>query len=190
MGLTSLRLATPADADGIHDIYAPIVRETAISFEYEPPSRAELVARVQKVSADGYPWIVAESNDYLAGYAYATTFRARTAYSWTAEVSVYVHGNARGSGVGRQLYDVLLRTLELQGFRSAYGVSTAPNPASEALHRAAGFDLIGRLERVGWKFDRWHDALIWRRALGSADVPPAPIRPVADAWAEALAAPR
>ena len=184
MALSAIRLATTADADAILDIYAPIVRDTAISFEYDPPDAGEIAARIGKVLGDGYPWLVAESDGAIAGYAYATTFRARTAYNWTTEVSVYVHRDARGRGTGRALYDVLLRTLERQGFRSAYGVSTAPNPASEALHRALGFDLIGRLPRVGWKFERWHDALVWCIALGPEGAEPGRIRPAAQVFAE------
>ncbi len=178
----TIRLATLDDAAAMRDIYAPIVRDTAISFEWEPPSPDELRGRIEKVRADGYPWLVAEVDAVVAGYAYANMFRARTAYTWTAEVSIYVDPRQHRRGVGRTLYTALLRLLERQGFRSAYGVATAPNPGSEALHRAVGFELIGRLPRVGWKFGAWHDVLVWRIALGAEDAEPTRLLRPEEVW--------
>ena len=169
---TVIRLATPHDAAAVHAIYAPIVRDTVISFEWEPPSADEMRARIEKVRADRYPWLVAEVDGHVRGYAYASRFRTRDAYDWTAEVSVYVHPESHRRGVGRAVYGALLRMLELQGYRAAYGVATAPNPGSEALHRALGFEQVGRYPRIGWKFDAWHDVTVWRRALGAQDGPP------------------
>ena len=173
---TSIRLAHAADAEAIHAIYAPIVRDTAISFEWEPPSVADMAARIRKVLEGGFPWLVAEVDGRVAGYAYAGPFRARAAYDWTAEVSVYVDAALRGRGVGCALYGRLLRLLEKQGYRSAYGVATAGNAGSEALHRAMGFELAGRFPRVGYKFGAWHDVVCWCIALGPRDDSPPPIR--------------
>lgn len=174
-----IRLATPDDAPAVHAIYAPVVRDTAISFEYEVPSVGEMRARIERVLASGFPWLVAESEDALSGYAYASALRPRKAYQWAAEASVYIHPEYQRRGVGRALYARLLRLLELQGYRSAYGVATAPNPASEALHLAAGFEQVSYLPRVGYKLGAWHDVVWWRKALGPEDAPPGEILPVA-----------
>jgi phosphinothricin acetyltransferase len=120
----------------------------------------------------------------VSGYAYASSFRSRTAYSWTAEVSVYVHPEVRGRGIGRAVYGGLLRLLELQGYRSAYGIATTPNAASEALHRGLGFEPVGRFPGVGYKHGRWHDVLCWRIALGRDDAVPDRIRPVGEVLEE------
>ena len=174
----NIRLATPAAAAAIHDIYAPIVRDTTISFEWEPPSVEEIAARIERTLSDGYPWLVAEIDERVAGYAYASRFRTRAAYDWTAEVSVYVARDRHRSGVGRALYGELLRLLERQGFRSAYGVMTLPNAGSEGLHRALGFVEVGRYPRIGWKFGAWHDVAVWRVALGDQDAPPTALHSV------------
>lgn len=179
---STIRLASARDAEAIHGIYAPIVRDTVISFEWEAPTVAELSGRIEKVLADGYPWLIAETAGSVSGYAYASSFRTRAAYSWTAEVSVYVHPEHHRRGVGRAVYSGLLRLLELQGFRSAYGVATTPNPGSEGLHRRLGFEQVGRFPRVGYKFGAWHDVICWRIALGSQDDAPDRIRPVSDVW--------
>lgn len=134
-----LRLATPGDAAGVRAIYAPVVRDTAISFEFEEPSIEEMARRIGGAFAAGYPWIVSESEGVIGGYAYASAFRTRRAYDWTTEVSVYVHPDQHRRGVGRELYAKLFEILTLQGYRSAYGVATAPNEGSEGLHRAMGF---------------------------------------------------
>lgn len=176
MTMRTIRPATPDDAAAVHRIYAPIVEETAISFEYEVPSESEIRRRIEHVLTEGFPWLVAATEDGIVGYAYGSRFRTRRAYDWAAEVSVYVDADARGRGVGRRLYERLMRILELQGFRSAYGVATAGNPSSEALHRALGFAEVGRLPRVGYKLGAWHDVIYWHLGLGSPDRAPTEIR--------------
>jgi len=178
MSAGRLRLARPDDAPGVRAIYAPVVRDTAISFEYEEPSVEEMARRIAGVLASGYPWIVQDDGGEIAGYAYASAFRTRRAYDWTTEVSVYVHPAHHRRGVGRRVYSKLFEVLTLQGYRSAYGVATAPNPGSEGLHEAMGFELVGRFPRVGFKFGRWHDVICWHLALGPADDDPGPIRPL------------
>lgn len=175
-----IRLATAADAVHVHAIYAPIVRDTAISFEWEVPTVEDVRGRIERTIAAGFPWLVAEAVGKVSGYAYASAFRARTAYSWTAEVSVYVHPQHHRRGVGSALYRRLLQLLELQGYRSAYAVSTTPNAGSEHLHRNVGFEQVGHFPRVGRKFGQWHDVLCWRIPLGDADAAPAQIRTVGD----------
>lgn len=175
-----LRLATADDARAVHDIYAPIVRDTTISFEWEPPTVDELATRIDRTLADGYPWLVCEVDGEVAGYAYAGRFRNRAAYDWAAETSVYVRHDRHRAGVGRATYSELLRLLERQGYRSAYGVMTLPNAGSEALHRVVGFSEVGRFQRVGWKFGAWHDVAVWRLALGDADAVPGGLLRVQD----------
>lgn len=180
-----IRLAGPADATGVHAIYAPVVRDTAVSFEYEEPSVEEMARRITGVLASGYPWIVWQDGSDIAGYAYGSAFRTRRAYDWTTEVSVYVDPDHHRRGVGRSLYAKLFEILTLQGYRSAYGVATAPNPGSEGLHEAMGFELVGRFPRVGFKFGRWHDVICWHLALGPRDDEPRTIRRVDEVLGEA-----
>ena len=181
---SNIRLVTEQDADAVHGIYAPVGRDTVISFEWEVPTVQEIRGRIGKVLSDGYPWLVAEVDGRVSGYAYAGLFRTRTAYSWTVEVSVYVDPQHHGRGVGRAVYGTLLRVLELQGYRSAYGVATAPNPGSEGMHRSLGFEQVGRFPRVGYKFGRWHDVICWRIGLGNDEAAPEQLRPVADVLRE------
>jgi len=179
-----IRLATSADAPGVHAIYAPVVRDTAISFEYEEPTMEEMGRRISHVLGSGYPWLIADVGGEVGGYAYGSSFRTRKAYDWTTEVSVYVHPEHHRRGLGRALYAKLLRILELQGYRSAYGVATAPNASSEGLHRAMGFELVGRFPRVGFKFGTWHDVICWHIELGPGDGMPGAIRPLDEVLAE------
>jgi len=180
----SLRLATPADAAAVHEIYAPIVRDTAISFEYDVPTVEEMRGRVEKVLGDGFPWLIAESGGRVGGYAYASAFRARKAYDWTAETSIYVHPEHHRRGMGRALYARLLQLLERQGYHSAYGAATAPNPSSEGLHLAMGFEQVGYLPRVGFKLGAWHDVIYWRIDLDDRAAPAGRIRPVSEVLEE------
>lgn len=161
-------------------IYGPIVRDTAISFEYEEPTSEEMARRITNVLTSGYPWLIAAADGEIAGYAYASSFRTRRAYDWTAEVSVYVSPTHHRRGLGRALYGKLLTILEQQGYRSAYGVATAPNPSSEGLHRAMGFEVVGRFPRVGFKFGEWHDVICWHIALGAQARDPGPVRLLSD----------
>lgn len=189
---STIRLAEPRDAAAIAAIYAPIVESTAISFELTPPDAAEMGRRVVEL-APTHPWLVCERAGQLAGYAYAHQFRARAAYAWAAEVSVYVHADHRRRGVARGLYTALLACLRVQGFQTVQAGITLPNAGSVALHEALGFRPVGVFHQVGFKLGRWHDTGWWELALTRTDGPPPPPRPVAAvretaAWAEALAA--
>ncbi len=169
----SIRMATPDDAAACLAIYAPVVEHTAISFELEPPTLAEMRGRIEKALGHSM-WIVCEHTGSVAGYAYGSQFRARAAYDWTAETTVYVDESLRGMGVGRRLYSVLLGALRLQGFRSAVAGATLPNDASVALHEAAGFKSTGIVREAGYKFGRWHDVAFWQIALGEGSAPEPP----------------
>lgn len=169
-----IRLATPDDAAQIRAIYAPVVRDTAISFEYEPPSVEEMRRRVESTLAKGYPWLVLDRSGEILGYAYGSVHRERAAYRWSVEVSVYIHAAWHRRGVGRALYTSLFEVLRLQGFQNAFAGATQPNPGSVRLHEAMGFREIGLFRRIGYKFGEWHDVRWWGLALGEppAESPP------------------
>lgn len=170
-GLIEIRCAQSADAGQIAQIYAPIVRSTAISFETEPPSPSVMAQRIQTTLAT-HPWLVAICDHAVAGYAYASRHRERAAYRWSVDVSVYVLDSMRGRGVGRSLYEALLPILRRQGFRSAFAGIALPNPASVRLHESLGFVMLGVYREVGFKHGRWHDVGWWRLALATGDEPP------------------
>ena len=171
-----IRLAREADAGAMLAIYAPYVRDTAISFETEPPSEEEFRQRVRATLEVG-PWLLCEARGGVLGYAYAGRFHARRAYQWTVEVTAYVQADQHRKGVGRGLYTSLLGCLALQGFRAAVGVIALPNPASVGLHERMGFAPAGVLRAVGYKHGRWDDVGWWQRALGEHDPSPVPPRP-------------
>jgi L-amino acid N-acyltransferase YncA len=186
----TIRLAKPGDAAAIQSIYTPIVAETAVSFELEPPSVEEVRRRIETTLLT-LPWVVYDS-DGVVGYAYAGLFRPRPAYQWTVEVSVYVHAAQRGKGVARALYTSLFECLRAQGYRTALAGIALPNSASVALHERMGFRSVGVFHRVGYKLRAWHDVGWWELPLQSPpDPPPRPrtLPEVAntDAWRAALA---
>lgn len=163
--VTTLRLATPDDAAACAAIYAPAVLDTAITFEIDPPAQREMARRIG-LALERHTWLVAERDGEVVGYAYGGTHRTRAAYDTTAEVSVYLHADARGTGLGRTLYECLLADLAGLGYRLAVAGITLPNEPSVALHRRLGFEPVGTFRRVGWKFDQPHDVSWWQRDLG------------------------
>jgi L-amino acid N-acyltransferase YncA len=175
----SLRAAERRDAGDIAAMYALIVRETAISFETDPPSPATMATRIEN-TLKLYPWLVAVHADKVFGYAYAGEHRQRAAYRWSVDVTVYVAASARGRGIGRKLYGALIRILRAQGFRSAFGGITLPNDASIGLHEAAGFQALGIYKNVGFKLGEWRDVGWWRLALTENSDPPAEPVPFAE----------
>lgn len=174
---THLRLATRQDAAGIRAIYAPVVRETPISFETVPPTEEEFGARIGK-TLTRYPWLVCTAEERLLGYAYAGGHSERAAYQWSVNVSVYVHSRARRIGVGQALYDSLFAVLRLQGFVRAYAGITLPNEASVGFHESFGFTSVGIFRRVGYKMGAWHDVGYWQLTLQSSNGRPSPPRPL------------
>lgn len=171
----NIRMAQSGDAVGIADIYAPIVRDTHLSAEFEPPGVEEMQRRVDATLAT-HPWLVAEVNGRIAGYAYATSFRSRPAYQWTAEVSVYIHADFRRQGLGLSLYQDLLGCLRVLEFRHAIAVVALPNPPSVALHEQIGFIPVGIFPGICNKLGRWYDIGWWRYTLQSGTVPPPPLK--------------
>lgn len=175
----TIRLATAEDAASIAAIYAPIVRETPISFELVPPDADEFRRRIASV-LPRKPWLVCVERGRVLGYAYAHAFRDRPAYRWTVETSVYVAEEARRRGVAGALYRDLMARLAAQGFVTAVAGITLPNPASVALHERFGFRPVGVVPRCGFKFGAWHDVGFWSRPLAEAVSDPSEPREAAD----------
>ena len=159
-----VRSATIDDGAAIQAIYAPIVASTIISFELEPPTVDEMEKRIISISR-AYPYVVADQDGAVRGFAYASEHSARAAYRWSVTVSVYVAESARRSGIGTTLYSELLRQLSDRGFHAAFAGITLPNPASVGLHEALGFQHLGTYKEVGHKFGRWLDVGWWQRLL-------------------------
>jgi phosphinothricin acetyltransferase len=163
-----IRPATPSDIPEITRIYGhSVVRGTA-TFELEPPGEAEMTARMAHITKCGYPYLAAELDRAVAGYAYAGPYRIRPAYRFTVENSLYVEPGAQRRGVGRALLDALIEACGKRGFRQMVAVigDSANQAASVALHKAAGFRLVGTLDHVGFKHGRWLDTLLMQRGLG------------------------
>ena len=166
-----IRLATAQDAGQIQAIYSPIVSQTAISFETEPPTVDEMRRRV-KNTLKNLPWLVCVQQEKILGYAYASQHRARAAYQWCVDVSVYIHPQARRQGIGHGLYNSLFKILALQGFYNVYAGIALPNPASVGLHESLGFKPIGVYSAVGYKLGAWHDVGWWHLSLRPKSIPP------------------
>ncbi|MCI6843580.1 MAG: N-acetyltransferase family protein [Coriobacteriaceae bacterium] len=168
-----IAVATGNDAADIAAIYAPYVKDTAITFEYEAPSAQEMSARIGRVSAT-YPWLIARDAAGAAlGYAYANSYYGRAAYAWCVETSIYVARDARGQGVGTALYQELERSLAAQGILNLYAcvtITSIPDArldnGSVAFHERRGYHEIGRFPNCGYKFGRWYDTVWMERDLG------------------------
>jgi len=169
----SIRRAIPDDIPAITRIYAHAVKHGTASFEIEPPDEAEMLKRQRHLLDSGYPYLVAEFDGAIAGYAYAGAYRARPAYRWSVEDSVYVDPDAQRRGVGRILLDRLIAEAERRGFRQMIAVigDSAQTPSIE-LHRAAGFRMIGAIENVGFKNGCWLDTVLMQRPLGGGAMSP------------------
>ncbi|MGY1633534.1 GNAT family N-acetyltransferase [Geodermatophilus sp. SYSU D01186] len=163
-----VRDATVDDAAACAELYAPYVRDTAISFETEPPTTPEMATRITAALAT-HAWVVLEDGGRVAGYAYGAPFNARPAYRWSVSVSVYTEEGRRRPGAGRALYAALFDRLAARGYRMALAGIALPNDASTGLHRALGFEPVGTYRRVGWKHGRWHDVAWCQRPLGDVD---------------------
>jgi L-amino acid N-acyltransferase YncA len=167
----TVRDATASDADACAAIYAPYVTDTAISFEADPPSPAEMAQRIATASRR-HAWLVLEGEGRVVGYAYGAPLHHRAAYRWACEVSVYLELGRRRTGGGRALYEGLLPRLVDRGFCVAVAGMTLPNDASVGLHRAMGFEHVGTYRRIGFKHGRWHDVAWTQRILAGGDDPP------------------
>jgi L-amino acid N-acyltransferase YncA len=171
----AIRDATPEDGAPCAAIYAPYVTDTATTFEYEPPTPAEMADRIAQAQKS-HAWLVAEDGGRVVGYAYAGRYKERAAYRWACEVSVYLEQGRRRSGAGRALYEALFERLVARGFRTAVAGMTLPNPASEGLHRSLGFEPVGVYRDIGWKHGAWHDVAWTQKLLATGANPPAEVR--------------
>jgi len=174
MSNLSIRPASQADIPAITRIYDYAVRHGTASFELDPPDEAEMARRHRALADSGYPYLVAEIDGAVAGYAYAGPYRARPAYRFSVENSIYVSPAMHRRGIGRALLDRLIAECETRGYRLMIAVigDSAQAPSIE-LHRAAGFKPVGAFEGIGYKFDRWLDTVLMQRALGKGtSVPP------------------
>ena len=181
--MRKLRFATPADAPALLAIYDESI-PTNVTFEYELPSAEEFARRIATMSAV-YPYLVAEENGVPVGYAYAHQIGERAAYRYGAELSIYLSRSACGKGLGKRLYAVLIDLLRLQGVRTVYGLVASPNPASEALHRTFGFQLMGVQHHAGYKNGGWIDLLWFEKTIAPYDQTPDPILPIGELPADA-----
>lgn len=169
-----VRPATADDAVAVAAIYAAIVRDTAISFEVEPPTIDEVRARIVSMVRT-LPWLVSiEDNGAIDGYAYASRHRERAAYQWSVDTTVYVRADRRGRGVGKRLYWALFDELMHLGYCEAFAGIALPNDASVALHEATGFTPIGVYRQVGYKLGAWHDVGWWQKRVQALDRPAEP----------------
>jgi phosphinothricin acetyltransferase len=171
--LPSIRPAQPRDIAAITEIYAAAVRCGTASFEIDAPDEKEMRRRYEALCAGGYPFLVAELDGAIMGYAYAGPYRARPAYHWSVENSVYIARQSQRRGLGRALLERLIIDAQAKGFRQMIAViGDSANVASIELHRAAGFRMVGTFDNVGFKFGRWLDSVLMQRPLGPGAASP------------------
>lgn len=169
----TLRDCRLEDVPAIAAIYADAVTNGTASFELTAPDVAEMASRRAALLKGGYPYMVAERDGAVLGYAYAGAYRPRPAYGATVENSIYVSPVAKGQGIGKALLARLIEEAEARGFRQMIAViGDSENHASRALHTSLGFELTGVLRSVGWKHGRWLDSVLMQRALGEGDSTP------------------
>lgn len=172
MSTSALRLrpSAPDDLPAMTAIYGWNVLNGTGTFELEAPDLAEMTRRHADLISRDLPWLVAEQNNEVVGYAYANHFRPRRAYRFCLEDSIYLAPQAAGQGTGRLLLAELIAQCEARGARQMLAViGDSANTASIALHRSLGFEHTGRLKAAGWKFERWLDVVLMQRNLGSGD---------------------
>ena len=163
-----IRPAQPRDLAAITRIYDHAVRHGTASFKIEPPDEREMARRYEALRTRGYPYLAAELDGEILGYAYAGPFRARAAYRWSVEDTIYVAPSAQRRGIGRALLEQLIIEAEAGGFRQMIAViGDSANAGSIELHRAAGFRMVGTFDNVGFKFGRWLDSVLMQRPLGT-----------------------
>ena len=159
-----IRQATPDDAKQCLNIYQYYAENTAFSFEESAPTVQQMAQRINAIT-QVYPWLVYDDNQIINGYAYASQFRPRPAYCWTAEVTIYLSDASKGSGIAGLLYQQLFAGLIEQGFYNAIAVITEPNPESEIFHQKMGFEKIGTFKSIGYKSGQWNDIGWWQKQL-------------------------
>jgi phosphinothricin acetyltransferase len=173
MSDASLRPILPGDIPAITRIYTDAVLRGTATFEIEPPDEAEMTRRLQALLSGNYPYLVATIGDRVVAYAYAGPYRARPAYKWTVENSIYVDPQFHRRGVGMHLMTRLIEDAAARGFRQMIAViGDSAQAASIALHKAAGFEFVGTLRAVGYKHGQWLDTPMMQLTLGDGDASP------------------
>ena len=172
--IVAIRPAIRADVAAVARIYAHAVEHGTASFELTPPDEAEMARRFNELTAQGFPYLVAVIDETVVGYAYAAPYRARPAYRFTVENSVYIAHDSHRRGAGKALLEALIEACTDKGFRLMVAVIGDSNQAASiGLHEAAGFEHAGVFENIGYKFDRWLDTVLMQRPLGpGASKPP------------------
>ena len=171
--MSTIRPSRDSDLPRMTDIYAHHVLRGTGTFETTPPTEKEMAGRRADVLAKGLPWIVLEDADRVLGYAYCQWFKPRPAYRFSAEDSIYLHPDAAGRGLGRQLLTELMRQAEAAGVRKLIAViGDSGNASSIGVHRTLGFAPAGTIKSCGWKFGRWLDIVIMDKAIGPGDTSP------------------
>ncbi|MDD6211074.1 MAG: GNAT family N-acetyltransferase [Bacteroidales bacterium] len=181
----SVRMATEADGEGVLAVYAPYIRYSAITFEYEVPDAVTFTKRIGEVLRE-YPYLVCCRDGIIVGFAYAHRQMARAAYQWNAELSVYLAEGFQGYGIGKALYYALIELLKQQNVQNLYGGLTVPNAASEGLHRFFGFKPAGIYHHTGYKCGKWHDVMWFEKSIGSHGASPEPLRAIGTVKREAV----
>jgi len=174
-----IRFAVPSDSEAILKIYAPYVRDTAVSFETEVPSVPDFAFRIASIS-EQYPYLVYQVDGVIVGYAYAARHRERAAYCYDAELSVYVSPEYHGSGAAHKLYACLLTLLQALGYRNVYAAYTVPNGKSAKFHQKFGFTEIGTHRKTGYKLGQWHDVCWLELAINEHSENPEPPKAVGE----------
>ncbi len=164
-GQFSTREATEADLSDIAAIYNHAVEHSTATFDLEPPDRDYWLTKLAGDHPGDHLLVAVDEVDRVVGYAYSWSYRPRPAYSLTRETSIYLDSTVRGKGVGRLLYPALLETMAVSGVHTAVALVALPNPASQRLHRACGFERVGFMTEVGYKFGQWIDVEWYQKML-------------------------
>jgi L-amino acid N-acyltransferase YncA len=175
-----IRLVRPEDVTGILEIYAPYVEGSPVTFEEIVPSGEEMVARIERISRQ-FPYLVCEIDGKIAGYAYASDYRTRSAYRWIKELSVYIHPGFRRRKIAHALYSCLLKILKIQGVTSVLAGITVPNPESVGFHEHFGFRKAGEFHANGFKSGQWHNVGWWEMNLNpTGETPCRQVTPISE----------
>lgn len=184
--ILQIRFATEKDTPALLNIYAPYVEQTAITFEYTVPSVEEFRTRMRAIQAR-YPYLIAEKDGQLLGYAYVSPFHDRAAYDWAVETSIYVDRKQKRQGIGQKLYEALEQALTHQNILNvnaciAYADEEDARLTQDSVrfHERLGYRMVGRFHQCGYKFDRWYDMVWMEKSIGAHTVPPAPVRKISE----------
>lgn len=173
--MVSIRDVNLEDAEKLENIYRPYVENTAITFDYEVPSVAEFEDKINH-TLQKYPFLVAEKNGEILGYAYASEFYPKAAYEWTAEITIYLDKKARGQGIGEELYTELESRLKDNGIFRITSCIAYPDEGSISFHEKNGFRKVAHFEKVGYKFNRWWDVVWYQKDIRNDDIEPDELR--------------